>query len=222
MIILILSTFGLSPSWADTSAQVLEKAWAAKDSKATKACYAPGIWETQEDGGSGLFEQILRKQLQFRLVREHQNENRAVAVYDVWRQGRRVDRVFTFFVDGKVWAHTENKSHSVYFYDGKVPARLDLSKLPGTPDLASYGRAYLNGESTRNAKVDEVLKESTLEFSGSHVLESLGRALIIYGNQEYGLILERDGMGWHVIDDTYSPSATDLLPRVGSHPILAN
>ncbi len=222
LLLKLLFFFGcvLCPVWAETAAENLENAWAHEDLQATSALYAPGIWKTENDGGLGLFQQIQRKGLEFKLVREHAEGNRVVAVYDVWREGRRVDRVFTFFVDGKVWAHTENESHSVYFLAGKLPPRLTLSELSGTPELVSCGRRWLAGESTGKPEIDEVLSESTFELTNSYLLEALGRALVVYGDDEYGLILERDDKGWVVLGATYGPSIRSLLPKVESHPIL--
>ena len=220
--ILLFISCVVAPGWAESAAQKLETAWKAEDSKSAQACYAPGIWETEADGGKGLFRQLVRKKLEFRLVREHVAKNRVVAVYDVWRKGRRVDRVFTFLVDEKVWAHTENKSHAVHFFDGKTPPRLELSDLTGSSELDTLGRKFLEGESTGQAKLDGALKAEALEFSSSHLLENLGRALLVYGDKEYAIVLERDGKIWKAIDHTYLPRATSMLPKIPVHPILVD
>ena len=207
------------PVWAQSAAEKLEKAWASEDKVKASALYADGIWE--EGFGQDLFQQVVGKKLQFKLIREHGKENRVVAIYDVWQEGKRVDRIFTFFVDDQVWAHTETKDHAIHFYEGNVPPILDLKDIEGTREMSSLGHCYLKGRSTGQSRFDLALKEGGFELKRSYVLLKLGRALLVYGDDEYVLVMERENGVWNAVDEARFPSVGKLLFRIQGHEILA-
>ena len=188
----------------------LEQAWKARDEEKLVDLHTPTCWSDEIDSGHRVFEQIARKDLDFRLRDYRRNGLRAVATYDVYAGGESVDRVFAYFENDLVVAYDEQEEHAEFFLMGLVPGRVRLDDLPGTSELDKLGQRYLQSPP---AEFEQQLAGAA--FTRSHLLAKTGRALLLYeGQQEpFALIVQRDALDWRPIDLSYLPSVIRLIPE---------
>ena len=188
----------------------LEQAWKARDEEKLVELHTPTCWEDETDSGRRVFEQIDRKQLEFRLRDYRHDDSRAVATYGVYARGELVDRVFTYFENDLVVAYDEQEEHAEFFLMGLVPGRLRLEDLPGCPELDALGQRYLE---TPPAEFQQPLADAA--YTRSHLLAETGRAILLYQGAEepFALIVQRQGLDWRPTDISYLPSVTRLIPE---------
>lgn len=188
----------------------LEQAWKTRNEEKLVELHNPTCWEDEIDSGRRVYEQITRKELEFRLADFRSADSRAVGIYDVYARDALVDRVFTYFEDDLVVAYDEQEEHAELFLLGLVPGRLRLDDLPGTPETDALGKRFLESPP---AEFEKPLAQA--EFVRSHLLTETGRALLVYQNseEEFALVALRKGLDWEATDLSYLPSVTDLVPK---------
>jgi hypothetical protein len=158
-----------------------------------------GFWEAKSDGGERMYRQAVRKKFDFAVSSKEENGDREVYNVEVVVAGKKVDRVFLFFIkqDGK-WlldGISENKKHKQVFLQGKVSGHFYPLDLPGTPDFEKIAmlivEAAKNAESrqqlfsqhlTPDSEVNfaQVEKMQSLMYKSNHVWSEMRRAMIFF------------------------------------------
>jgi hypothetical protein len=161
----------------------LNRAFAAKDEALARAQFTPEHWSRKRDPGERLYRQGVRKGFELRLSDSQVREGRAVAVVDVLREGKGVDRLFLYAVRdagaGGGWridGLDEDKNHPALFLDGTLPAAFEVEALPGNAELERLGRTYA-AAATGDAAALEAVRGTLLDAPGSRALLERVQAL---------------------------------------------
>lgn len=133
-------------AFADRLANAIE----ARNAPALLASTHPDAVHGQQRREAGLFWQFLHKALGLRVTDARSRAGRGVIDADVMRGDRAVDRIRLIAVarppTWQIAEITENPAHAAAWLAGDAPARLDVERLPGHPEvkaLAGQIRAAL-------------------------------------------------------------------------------
>lgn len=112
----------------DALADRFVEALNAGDSKKLKVCCTEAFWASEPDMAPELLEESQHREFTFRKAQVRTQGKRSVALIDVLREGKPVDRLYLYGEEeGGGWQFAfldENERHVLPFLAGKAPARL--------------------------------------------------------------------------------------------------
>jgi hypothetical protein len=192
-------------------AEELEQAWAVRDEQALVELHTSTCWNDEQDSGRLLYRQVKDKPLELRLADSRFEGERGVATYDVYQNDRLADRVYAYFLDGRVVAYDENEQHATLYLLGLVEGRIRLDELKGSDELDTLGRRFLT--EPPGAFGEHLGGDAT--YLRSRLLPQTGTAFLFYRNQDedFALTVSRAAGDWRVVDISFLPSVRGLIPR---------
>lgn len=154
-------------SFADRLANAIE----ARNAPALLAATHPDAIEGDKRREAGLFWQFVHKTLSLRVRDARSQAGRGVIDADVLRGERPVDRVQLIAIaqppTWQIAEITENPIHAAAWLAGDAPARLDVTRLPGHPEVeALAGRIRAAMSAADGEALAGLLGEATGETPG--------------------------------------------------------
>ena len=172
LVILLPLVSGCSDGGTTTSAKgvlsLLNTAIEKNDETMAKDACTTGYWNGKRDPGNRFFSQAVRNKFVLEEKEIQVQNDRAVAIADVIRDGKKVDQLFFYLVksQGKwsVDGMDESRNHGKYYLEGILPARFILDYYPANSELQALGEKMIQlAPKLQAAKDDEAKFKSLLE-----------------------------------------------------------
>jgi|GEM_PF-4134261 len=171
LIIILPLVSGCSDGGTTTSAKgvlaLLNTAIEKNDEAMAKDACTTGFWKADRDPGNRFFSQAVRKKFVLEEKEIQIQNDRAVAIADVIRDGKKVDQLFFYLTNSQgKWAidgMDESRNHGKYYLEGILPARFILDDYPSNPELQTLGEKLIQlAPELKAAKDDEAKFKSLL------------------------------------------------------------
>ncbi|WP_372367098.1 hypothetical protein [Candidatus Uabimicrobium sp. HlEnr_7] len=146
-----------------------------------------GFIESHVDNAERFFRQAVRKKFELKISHQRQKNSRVVLDVEIYRNNRRVDKVYLYLVqNNKSWlidGLSENKQITNLFLEGNIFGHFHPENLPSLPELDELGKnlAHLHEKKKElNVTGDFVgeFSQKKYSFKNAHYSSTFGKGVL--------------------------------------------